>query len=575
MPVSRPLTDRFLGPVALVAYATVAIMVACEVAKDLILPGLSEWGSRAFTIVFTAAVVASASYFVLRYQRTLHRRSVNETLERSEANLKTAQELAHLGSFEISIPPSPDDYWSDEMYRIVGLDPAQGPLVIEEFADEFVHPEDRLQFKENVERNLREGTAFDFAFRLLGRGRTVRHVQSVGQPVLDDSGRIVKVIGSLLDVTAQRRAEEDLRKSEEQARAFLESVGETIVAIDREGRIVRANDRLEEMFGYPREDVLGRRLEVLLPERMRTAHEGHRIDYFEAPRVRPMGRGLELTARRKDGSEFPVEVSLSKVEADDGPLALAFVSDISERKRTEEALQEAQRAAHKQERLADVGALTSKIVHDLGNPLAGLSMSAQQIARRLARAPSATLETVRPATEHMVATIRQLDALIEDFKTFLRDQRLDFRDLDLSELLRDLVSIWLPEARTHDVELSLAGADDGQTIKGDRIQLRRLLDNLVKNALEAIGTGPGSVEVLVATLAPDRIRVSVKDTGPGVPEGAKLFDLFETTKPDGTGLGLAIAKEIAVAHGGGIEFASVQPHGAIFTVDLPLDGPTV
>jgi len=569
------MSRRFLGPLALAAYATLGVMVAFEAAKELLVPGLGKWGSQATTIVFATAAVVIAGYFVLRYQRTLHQLSVDQTLERSAATLKIAQDLAHLGSFEISFPPSPDDYWSDEMYRIVGLDPSRGPLVIEAFADDLVHPDDRAHFTANVERTLRDGTAFDFAFRVRRRDRAVRYVQSAGQPVLDRHGRVVKVIGSLLDMTAQRRAEEDLRKSEEQARAFLENIGETVVAIDRDGRIVQANDRIREMFGYRREEVLGQSLEVLLPERLRSLHEGHRGGYFVAPRVRPMGQGLDLIAQRKDGTEFPIEVSLSMVEADEGPLALAFVSDISERKQAEKDLREAQQAAHKQERLADVGALTSKIVHDLGNPLAGLSMSAQQIARRLTRAPNDALETVRPPIEHMVATVRRLDTLIEDFKTFVRDQRVDLRDLDLGELLRELVSIWDPEARAHDIVLTLRCENDGQIIKGDRTQLLRLLDNLVKNSLEAIGAGPGRIEIVARVAAPDCIRISVEDTGPGVPEGANIFDLFETTKPDGTGLGLAIAREIAVAHGGGIEFAPVEPHGAVFTVALPQNGPTL
>ncbi len=573
--VPRSSIERLLGPVALVAYATVGVMVAFEMTKESLFPGMSAWGSHAMTICFTSAFVTVAGYFVLRYQRTLNRRFVDRTLERSEANLKTAQELAHLGGFEISIPPSSDDYWSDEMYRIVGVDPSRPPLSLEAFAQELVHAGDRAHFEEHVGAGLRDGTAFDFSFRIRRPDGSVRYVQSVGQPVRDRSGRVAKAVGSMLDVTARRRAEEGLRKSEAQARAFLESVGETVVAIARDGRIVQVNQRLEEMFGYHREEVLGQPLEMLLPERLRGNHKRHRSGYFAAPRVRPMGQGLDLVAQKKDGTEFPIEVSLSTIEADDGPLGLAFVSDISERKRTEGALREAQRTAHQQERLADVGALTSKIVHDLGNPLAGLSMSAQQIARRLARAPNDPLETVRPPAEHLVATVRRLDTLIEDFKTFVRDQRLDIRDLDLGDLLRELVSVWQPEARAHGIELDLGQAGDGQIIQADRAQLRRLLDNLAKNALEAIGEGPGRIGVAAAVSTPDRVRISVEDTGPGIPEGANVFDLFETTKPDGTGLGLAIAKEIAVAHGGGIEFAAVRPNGAVFTVELPRNGPTL
>jgi len=133
-------------------------------------------------------------------------------------------------------------------------------------------------------------------------------------------------------------AEEALRQSEAAGRAFLEAAGEGIVIIDRAGRIVRVNAKTEELFGYHRDELLGQRLEILLPERLRTGHDAHRVEYFAHPRIRPMGAGLDLVARRKDGTEFPVEISLSFVEREDNILAMGFITDITERKQVEEAL---------------------------------------------------------------------------------------------------------------------------------------------------------------------------------------------------------------------------------------------
>jgi PAS domain S-box-containing protein len=126
-----------------------------------------------------------------------------------------------------------------------------------------------------------------------------------------------------------------LRHSAATAQALLESASEGIVLATRDGRIEAVNAAVERMFGYPRADLIGRPLELLIPDRLRSTHASHREDYFATPRVRPMGRGLDLAGRRKDGSEFPVEVSLSFVETADGPLAMAFVTDITERKQAE------------------------------------------------------------------------------------------------------------------------------------------------------------------------------------------------------------------------------------------------
>src|SRR3972149_3017292 len=133
----------------------------------------------------------------------------------------------------------------------------------------------------------------------------------------------------------RERAEEALRKSEATAQALLESAAEGSVIVGSDGRIVLANARAAEMFGTPREELIGQPMEVLLPERLRVAHTTLRAGYFTEPRIRPMGRGLDLAGRRKDGTEFPVEVSLSYIETEDGLVALASITDITQRKHAE------------------------------------------------------------------------------------------------------------------------------------------------------------------------------------------------------------------------------------------------
>jgi signal transduction histidine kinase len=182
------------------------------------------------------------------------------------------------------------------------------------------------------------------------------------------------------------------------------------------------------------------------------------------------------------------------------------------------------------------------------------------------------LESVRPAIEHMAAAVRRLDALTHDFKAFLREQRLNPVPLHLGDFLRDLIAVWEPEARRRKIALALEVDAGDPTVRGDPDQLRRLFDNLVKNALEAVEHGPGKVTVVADLGDARKVRVRVKDTGPGIPADANVFGIFETSKADGTGLGLTIAKQVAEAHGGGIQIACAKPHGAVFEVDLPRAG---
>jgi signal transduction histidine kinase len=221
--------------------------------------------------------------------------------------------------------------------------------------------------------------------------------------------------------------------------------------------------------------------------------------------------------------------------------------------------------------MADVGAITAKVVHDLGNPLAGLSMQAQLVMRRASRSASVPSESIRQPVEQILGTVRRLDALVKEFMEFARDQQLNLCALELPRLLQDIINLWQPVAAERDISLTLKAAA-AEEIRADETHLRRVLDNVIKNAIEAIDRGPGRIDLSVSA-TPDTVRISIEDTGPGFPPSIEGFRLFETTKPNGTGLGLAVARQIVAAHGGEIAFAAVVPHGTVFHIDLPRQGP--
>lgn len=250
-----------------------------------------------------------------------------------------------------------------------------------------------------------------------------------------------------------------------------------------------------------------------------------------------------------------------------------IVSTALDRDRVSKQLEDARRKAALRERLADVGALAAKIVHDIGNPLAGLSMSAQNVQRRLERGTDLTEEAIGRPIDRILKTVRRLDGLVSEFKQFLRHQDLDLQDVEIPALLGEIVDFWKEEAGAREIQLVMDPVVDLPAIKADPQQIRRILDNLVKNALEAIDAGPGEVRLKAELLDPEKIRLSVDDSGPGVPDGIDVFALFETTKREGTGLGLPIVRQIATAHGGGLEFARLEPHGTRFVLDLPVRGP--
>jgi PAS domain S-box-containing protein len=237
----------------------------------------------------------------------------------------------------------------------------------------------------------------------------------------------------------------------------------------------------------------------------------------------------------------------------------------------EEEARKFQLLAQQRERLADIGAIAADVAHDLGNPVAALSLQAELLIRRAARDPSAPVETLLGPAQRIVAEAHRLGRLVSEVKDFARQQRLQRTAVALPELLRKVVDMWRPMAGARRIFLRLDAPGNLPLLHADEDKVRRVLDNLIKNAVEAIVQGPGQIRLRVGT-APcgDRVRISVQDSGPGIPPDVDVFRLFETTKSDGSGLGLSIARQIALAHGGDLTVEAAEPHGTVFHLDLPL-----
>ena len=352
--------------------------------------------------------------------------------------------------------------------------------------------------------------------------------------------------------------------------AIVASSDDAIIGRTPDGVITSWNAGAEKLYGYSAAEVVGRSVDLLVPAEcldeldhiLRRTLRGESIAQYETVRV------------RRDGSRADVSLSVSPIRDGEGRVvgASSIARDITERKRVEAALSELQRLAQQRERLADVGAITAKIIHDVGNPLAALSLQAQLILRRTRRDPDQPVASITRTAEQMLAEAQRLEGLVREFMSFTGEQRLDLTPIELSPFLLQVVEAWRPLARARAISLELEAAEKVAPLGADEEKLRRVFDNLVKNAVEAIERGPGRIVIRLSVPSSEKVRISVEDTGPGISEGLKVFNLFETTKPDGTGLGLAVAKEIVLAHGGSIDYFRREPHGTIFQVELRRDG---
>ncbi len=364
-----------------------------------------------------------------------------------------------------------------------------------------------------------------------------------------------------------------LQKSEQLVLALLDSATQAIIGIDRHGRIVLTNRRAHEMFGHAQEELLGERIEILLPESKRSAHRGMREDYFTHPRIRPMGIGLDLAGRRKDGSEFPVEVSLSYLELEQGVFAIAFISDISQRKQLEGQLMHAQK-------MEAVGRLAGGVAHDFNNMLTVISGYNRMILDELS-----PLDPLRGYAEEILKAADRAGALTNQLLAFSRRQIMKPRVISVNSVIEQTEKM-LRRLIGEDVDLQFRLKKDIGNVRADPGHVEQAIMNLVVNARDAM---PGGGKLTIETDAVhldenyarthmgvvpgDFVMIAVSDTGIGMDAETKrrIFEPFFTTKEQGkgTGLGLATVYGIVKQAGGDIWVYSEPNRGTTFKLYFP------
>jgi PAS domain S-box-containing protein len=374
--------------------------------------------------------------------------------------------------------------------------------------------------------------------------------------------------GIVRDLSQRHYMETSLRESERRFAQFMHHLPGVAFMKDFDGRYVYVNEAFEELFHRKLADYIGRTddevwspsIAAQLRSNDRRVMETRTV--LQATEVIPHDDGPHHWLVTK----FPIPNSVGE------PVMVGGIAiDVTERRRAEAELRELQKVAQQRERLADIGAITAQIVHDLGNPLAGVSMQAQLILRRAKRDPGRPVSTIVSAVERILTEVRRLDSLTKEFMEFSREQRLELRAVDLRRFLQRVVDLWQPVAAARAIAINFESPREVPRLTADEEKLHRVFDNLVKNAIEAIDRGPGHVAIQVTRPEVDAVRISVSDSGPGIPETVQVFRLFETTKPQGSGIGLAVARQIVLAHHGSIECTRVAPRGTVFHVDLPCD----
>ncbi|MGH7385568.1 MAG: PAS domain S-box protein, partial [Candidatus Rokuibacteriota bacterium] len=458
-------------------------------------------------------------------------------------------------------------------YRLDETDPTY------EWWLERVHPDDRSRVHEQFQADAASGRRFMAEYRF--RARDGRHVDVMDRArfVIDAGGRAVRVVGSMVDVSERKRAEGVLRASEARHRAVLESAMDAFVAMDHEGRLTEFNPAAERMFGHARADVLGRPLaETIIPPSFREAHRRGLARYLATGQSSLLGGRIEVTALRADGSEFPVELTVTRAGTEEPPAFNAYVRDLTAHKRAETARTSLEMQLQQAQKMEAVGRLAGGVAHDFNNLLTVITGRAHMLLSRLKPGDPMhrDVELIQKTSQRAVALTSQLLA-------FSRKQVVQPRVLELGPLVADLAPM-LQRMIGEDMELVVEPVQGSGRVKVDASQMEQVLMNLAVNARDAMPKG-GRVDVSIRDVEVDEaaalhqtnlppgpyVTIEVSDTGTGMSAetAAHIFEPFFTTKGQGTGLGLSTVYGIVEQSRGHIAVRSEPGRGTTFVIHLP------
>jgi PAS domain S-box-containing protein len=437
---------------------------------------------------------------------------------------------------------------------------------------------------ENIQKSLeRDG---HWEGELLHRTRNGQRVMVLSRWIRELGVAEPHVMETNIDMSEreQRLAAEEQMRLERRFRQLLEAAPDAIVEVAAEGQIVLVNRIAEEMFGYVRDELLGQSVDLLVPDAVRHQHYRHRDNYLEHPRTRPMGTGLELHARRRDGSLFPVEISLSPIQTEGGMHVTAVIRDVTERKRAEKEVRRLQlqytgelearnREIERANRLKSE--FLASMSHELRTPLHTIIGFAELLKEGgegvLNESQMRFVSHIHRDSEHLLELIND----VLDLSKIEAGQLALKREVYLlARSVSEALAAIRPGAAAKGIAIEERGEGDSM-VDADPLRVKEMLYNLLSNAVKFTPEG-GKVWVETSEDA-GFARVTVGDTGIGIPSGEQenIFDKFyqvgNTTRGvrEGTGLGLSITKELVQMHGGWMEVESAPGKGSRFTFTLP------
>jgi len=432
-----------------------------------------------------------------------------------------------------------------------------------------IHPEDLALLADKWRAAFSAGEPYAYEFRARRADGEYRWILSRAVPLRDELGHIIRWYGASIDIDDRKQAEQELRKSEEQWRDVFENNPTMYFMVDAAGTVLSVNPFGAEQLGYQVAELVDQPVLSVFHESDREAVQRNMASCLEQ-----LGRARSWEARkvRKDGKVRWVRETAKAVPRVNGPIVLVACEDITEQKRAEEALRQAQADLARVSRVTTMGELTASLAHEVNQPIAAAVTNANACLRWLA-GDAPNLEEARAAAMRIVKDGKRAAGVISRIRLLFKKGTPEREEVDVNEVIREMIVLLRNETTRYSISVRMELAPGLPQVMGDRVQLQQVMMNLIMNGIDAMKDVDGARDLAIKSerAENEQLIVSVSDTGVGLPprQADQIFNAFFTTKPHGTGMGLSISRSIVESHGGRLWAADDSRRGACFCFTLP------
>ncbi len=459
---------------------------------------------------------------------------------------------------------------SDSARNLLGI--PRGESVTTQRFFSLLGPGDRERVEKAIQKTAENDGGFDVSFRVAGTAGRSQWVRALAGLIKDEAGTPRHLSGIFLDIGQEKQLEEALQTRESHLRSILDTVPDAMIVIDSRGIMQFFSNAAERLFGYSELEAIGQNVSVLMPEPDRSRHDAYISRYRSSGERHIIGIGRIVTGKRRDGTTFPMHLSVGEMRSGGEPYFTGFVRDLTEHQLTQARLQELQSELVHISRLSAMGEMASALAHELNQPLAAISNYMKGSRKLLAGSHDPNAARIESAMDRAAEQALRAGQIIRRLRDFVSRGESEKRVESLSKLIEEAGALGLAGAREQDVRLRFSLNPEADLVLADRVQIQQVLVNLFRNALEAMAqSARRELIVTNSKVVDDMIEVEVSDTGSGFQDDVlpNLFQTFFTTKETGMGVGLSISRSIIEAHGGRMWAENNAAGGATFRFTLP------